>query len=695
MNLPEIRLDRRFLLDFDQAIGKEWLLTNGIGGYASSTISGINTRKYHGLLVAAFNPPVQRWLVLNKLDDEARIGNQKYLLHSNEFNYGITPNGHQFIHAFSLTPFPTYNYVFHGVNLEKTLFIPHEKNEVVVTYTISNPTDEEVCLRISPLVNSRHIYDLTDQTALHWDFTQKSVEHGVTITPSVPLSTLILSSPSGHFVEERKWIKEVYYRVDASRGESCLEDTFRPGWFEFVIAPKVKTRVSILAIASKTDEDALLRSASIPDQKDIEYRYQLEIERRRRLLTTVHERFVDLDMGEWVKWIIQALDSFVVKRKSTGRKSVIAGYHWFEDWGRDALISLPGLTLVRGRFEDARDVLLTFKQYCYKGIIPNRFPDRAGDSPIYNTVDATLWYFNAILQYLKYTLDFDFVQKELWHTLEAIIDSHIHGTLYGIRMDDDGLIAHGPQLTWMDAAVNDWFVTPREGKAVEIQALWYNALKTMELLAKWFNQKEARDQYSWLANRTAQSFDKFWSHNHGYLFDVVHKEESDSSLRPNQIIAASLDFSLLDDAKRKAVVDTSWKELWGKYGLRTLSVADLRYVGEYVGGWDRRNRAYHNGTVWAWLTGPFVTAFLKTRKFAKHWRNFAFKNFLHPLFQEESLRAGLGTISEIFDGDAPHVPRGCIAQAWSVAENFRAFVEEVALKRPPHEQDVFKVIKGG
>jgi glycogen debranching enzyme len=231
---------------------------------------------------------------------------------------------------------------------------------------------------------------------------------------------------------------------------------------------------------------------------------------------------------------------------------------------------------------------------------------------------------------------------------------------------------------------------------VEIQALWYNALKIMELLAKRFDQKEAREQYSRIAKKAAQSFNKkFWSHNHGYLFDVVRKDQSDSSLRPNQIIAASLDFSLLDNTKRKKIVDTSWKKLWGKYGLRTLSADDLHYVGEYVGGWDRRNKAYHNGTIWAWLTGPFVTAFLKTKKYAKQWRNFAFKNFLHPLFQEEPLRAGLGTISEIFDGDAPHVPRGCIAQAWSVAEPFRAFVEDVVLKRPPHEKEVFKVINGG
>ena len=257
-------------------------------------------------------------------------------------------------------------------------------------------------------------------------------------------------------------------------------------------------------------------------------------------------------------------------------------------------------------------------------------------------------------------------------------------------MEDDGLIAHGPQLTWMDATANDQFVTPREGKAVEIQALWYNALKTMELLAKRFDQKE---EYSSIAEKAAKSFiEKFWNPEKGFLFDVVHKEQADSSLRPNQIIAAALDFPILDRTRREEIVEIVWKKLWGTYGLKTLPDDDPRYIGEYSGDWNRRGNAYHNGTIWAWLIGPFTTAFLKTKNYDEYWRNFAFKNFLQPLFQEEIFKAGLGTISEIFDGNPPHSPRGCIAQAWSVAEPLRAFVEDVALKRPPYEQEVLQTL---
>jgi predicted glycogen debranching enzyme len=396
-------------------------------------------------------------------------------------------------------------------------------------------------------------------------------------------------------------------------------------------------------------------------------------------------------MEEWLKWLVLAADSFIVDRESTKMKSVIAGYHWFEDWGRDSLISLPGLTLITGRFEDAKEILLTFKHYCHKGVIPNRFPDHAGDKPEYNTVDATLWYFNAVLQFLKYTGDFEFVRQELWSTLESIIDHHVKGTLYNIHVDEDSLVMHGPQLTWMDVVTDGQPVTPRDGKAVEIQALWYNALKTMQLLATHFNQEREAARYSEMAEKAKKSFlEKFWNPNEGCLYDVIKDKHKDPSVRPNQVIAAALDFTMLDTTKAEQIVETVWKRLWGRYGLRSLAPSDPRYVGRYRGDRRQRDYAYHNGTVWAWFTGPFVTAFLKTKKYVQKWRGFAFENFLKPLFQKETFRAGLGTISEIFDGDPPHEPKGCIAQAWSVAEPLRAYVEDVALKRPPYEQRIFQ-----
>jgi predicted glycogen debranching enzyme len=692
MDLPRIHLEQNAISNFDEAIRREWLVTNGIGGYASSTILGVNTRKYHGLLVAAYNPPVDRWVLFTKLDEEIRTGNETYLLGSNEFRDCINPEGYRFLLDFSLDPFPTYRYVVHGVSLQKTIFVPHGKNATIVTYEVFNPHKEKTSIRISPLVNSRHFHNVTDKDNLDWIFIQKPFEHEIIIQPSIPLSTLIISSSNeGFFVEDGRWVEKIYFRVDASRGESCLDDCFRPGWFEFSVASKERKKFYVLAAAGKNEKEAQNLFSSIHKGQDA--LYGQEIERRKGLLSKFQERYVDLEIKEWLEWLILATDSFLVKRKSTKKKSVIAGYHWFEDWGRDSLISLPGLTLVTGRFDGAREILLTFKRYCNNGVIPNRFPDRLGDTPIYNTVDATLWFFNAILQYLKYTGDFDFVQEELWVTLKSIIENHIQGTVYGIHTEDDGLIAHGPQLTWMDATANDRFVTPRDGKAVEIQALWYNALKTMELLSKRFDQKGEQEKYLSMAEKATKSFkESFWNPEKGFLFDVVRGEQGDSSIRPNQVIATALDFSMLDRKRSEGIIETVWKKLWGTYGLKTISDDDSRYIGEYIGDWNRRGNAYHNGTVWTWLIGPFVTAFLKAKNHEKYWRDFAFENFLQPLFQEGIFKAGLGTISEIFDGNQPHPPRGCIAQAWSVAEPLRALVEDVAFKRPPYEQKVLRIL---
>jgi len=695
VELPKISLGRSVLSDVNEALGREWLVTNGLGGYASSTVLGVNTRKYHGLLVAAFNPPVNRWVLLTKLDEELTIGNETYALGANEFRGVMHPEGYRFLSDFSIAPLPQYRYDVHGVSLNKTIFMPFMKNATVVTYEVSNPLEEKVSVQVSPLVNSRHIYNTTDKDTLPWEFVQKRYGEGVLIEPSDSLSSLILSSGNdGSFVEESWWVKKIFFRVDASRSEGSTDDYFRPGFFKFSVNPKEKKKFYVIAVAGKSEEEAQSLFSSFGNGiEDVDLLYREELERRKGLLEKFRERHNGLDIEEWLKWLIQAADSFIVSRASTEKKSVIAGYTWFDDWGRDALISLPGLTLVTGRFEDAKEILLTFEQYCHNGIIPNRFSDKAGDIPLYNTVDATLWFFNAILQYLKYTGDFDFVRENLWKTMNEIIDFHVQGTIFGIHMEEDGLIAHGPQLTWMDATTIDQFVTPRDGKAVEIQALWYNALKTMQLLAKRFNQGDKAEKFQGMAEKARKSFsEKFWNPKKGFLFDAVNNDGADSTLRPNQLIAVSLDFPLLDSVKREKVVEAVWKNLWGTYGLKTLPDNDSRYIGEYLGDWGHRDSAYHNGTVWVWLLGPFTTAFLKTKNHEEYWRKFAFKNFLQPLFRVQFSQAGLGTISEIFDGDEPHLPRGCIAQAWSVAEPLRVYVEDVALNRPPHEKEILEIL---
>lgn len=695
MDLPKIVLGEDVLSNVDESLGREWLVTNGLGGYASSTVWGVNTRKYHALLVAAFNPPVNRWVLLTKLDEELEIGDRSYQLGANEYRDAMHPKGYNHLQQFAVNPLPVFKYATEGFCLKKTIFMPHMKNATAVVYEAENPLDEKVCIKVSPIVNSRHIYKITDKNRIDWNFTQESDQNTVTIEPSDSLSSLILSSTDdGTFVEKSWWINKVFYRVDAARSESSIDDNYRPGYFKFSVNPEEKKKFCILAIGEKTGKLVHNTLSSFGNAIDITQLYREELERRKALLNLFKERYAGLELQDWSKWIIQAADAFIVSRASTRSKSVIAGYSWFDDWGRDALISLPGLTLVTGRFDDAKEILCTFEHYCKKGIIPNRFSDKAGDIPLYNTVDATLWFFNAVLQYLKYTGDFAFIKEKLWETLNEIIDHHTEGTIFGIHMDKDGLLAHGPQLTWMDATTIDGFVTPRDGKAVEVQALWYNSLKTMQLLAKRFSEKERATKYQSMSEMAKESFlDKFWNQKSGYLYDVVTNDGADSSLRPNQLIAYSLDFPIVDLTIAEKMVDVVWKRLWGEYGLKTLPETDSRYLGEYLGNWKHRDSAYHNGTVWPWLLGPFTTAFLRTKQHEETWRKFAFKNFLQPLFRIQLSKAGLGTISEIFDGDAPHNPGGCIAQAWSVAEPLRAYVEEVALNRPPHEKDVLETVK--
>lgn len=690
IKLPKLHVGIQSLHDATGALQKEWIVTNGLGGFASSTVLDVNTRKYHGLLIAAFNPPVDRRVLLSKLDETIVIDGESHPIGSNEFQHGVYPGVCPFLSHFSMGPFPSHRYDVHAVQFQKTVFMVHERNVTVVRYRVLNPSEKKITIHIAPLVNSRHFHSVTRSEHLAWKFVQKSFGRGVILEPSIQLSSLLLYSSSGRYVAGTgKWVKDVYFRADACRGDSCLDDEFQPGFFEVDVGAKTKARFHIVAAAGKDEQEARATFSSISamDFKKCDAVYGLELERQQNLLRNFRKRYGETPVEDWLKWILLATDAFIVKRRSTNTKSVIAGYPWFEDWGRDALISLPGLTLVTGRFDDAREILLTFTRYCTEGLIPNRFPDFAGDKPVYNTVDAALWYVNAVLSYLKYTGDFNFVQEELWDALKAVLDHHLRGTLYGIHVDTDGLLAHGPQLTWMDVKIGDRFVTPRAGKAVEIQALWYHALKTVEFLARTFHEKGTAEKCSFMAETAKRSFlAKFWNPAKDCLFDVVQGEERDSSLRPNQVIALMLDFSMLDAQRSQKIVQVVWNRLWGPYGLKTLPEDDPRYVGVYRGDRAHRDEAYHSGTVWPWLLGPFITAFLKAHQHDSHWRNLAFETFLQPLFLGEVFQAGLGTVSEIFDGDPPHMSRGCPAQAWSVAEPLRAYVEDVLMQRPPYEQ---------
>lgn len=690
-SLPRIEFRKDALSDVEKGMSLEWILTNGLGGYASSSVLGINTRKYHGVLVASFNPPVDRRVMLSKLDEQFSVDSQIYPLGSNEFSDGIYPKGYENLESFSQFPFPTFTYSVGNMQLTKTIVMPYQKNATVVFYEAFSPLKRSVTLQIFPLVNSRHFHETTNKDKLGWSLFQETASGKTRLQTAKPQSTLIVSSTAGRYVAGKdRWVEGIFFRRDSSQGTACYDDCYVPGGFEIELKPEEKKEFYLVAVADKDAEECEGIHASIRERlRGCETFCQKESGRLVNLLTRFHSQHPTVLQKEWLEWLIIAADSFVVKRSSTRTRTVIAGYHWFEDWGRDSLISLPGLTLVTGRFDDAREILLTFKHYCSNGIIPNRFPDKDGEKPIYNTVDATLWYFNAVLQYLKYTADFNFVQQKLWTTLQSVVDHHMQGTINNIHMDNDGLITHGPQLTWMDAMVGNNPITPREGKAVEIQALWYNALRIMELLANHFGEHDSGEQYRSLAEEAAKSFkQKFWNEEKNYLFDAVTSESRDASLRPNQIFSVSLDFSMLDKTKQAAVVSIVNKKLWVACGLKTLSADHPEYRRRYVGNWAERNYAYHNGTAWPWLIGPFVTAFLKVKNFDPEWRAFAFNNFLQPLFKRRLYDGGVGTLGEVFDGAPPHLPGGCIAQAWSVAEPLRAYVEDVLLERPRLEKKI-------
>ncbi|TET56917.1 glycogen debranching protein [Candidatus Bathyarchaeota archaeon] len=677
------------LNDLAKALNLEWIITNGLGGYASSSVLGTNTRKYHGVLVASFNPPVDRRVVLSKLDERLFADGETYCFGVNEFNKGMTSGNPKYLESFSRFPFPTYTYSTSKAKIEKTIVMPYQKNAIVISYRVKPSFKEKATLRITPLVNSRHFHSVT-RRAEGLKFVCEASPQRVTIETGEPKSILIISSNSGRFILEEKWVNDFFFRVDSSLGTSSLDDCYSPGEFKIDLDPGRETRYQIVVAAGeKIDSTLTVHSTMQSACADFSSYLKKETGRLRNLQTKFAETHPNIALEDWLRWLIVAADSFIVTRGSTKTKTVIAGYHWFEDWGRDSLISLPGLTLVTGRFDAAKEILQTFNQYCLRGIIPNRFPDQDGRKPVYNTVDATLWFFNATLQYLKYTGDFDFVKEKLWTTMQSVIEHHIQGTINDIQLDNDGLIMHGPQLTWMDAIIDGNPVTSREGKAVEIQTLWFNALKIMELLAARFGSNHAAREYHSRAEVARKGFvEKFWNSEKNCLFDVINGEEKDASIRPNQILSVALDFSMLDPEKQSSIVAVVHEKLWAVYGLRTLSTDDSKYQGIYTGGWNARNYAYHNGTVWSWLVGPFVTSFLKIRNFNFNARKFAFKSFLEPLFSEQMLQAGLGTVSEIFDGDPPHLPRGCISQAWSVAEPLRAYVEDISLSRPRYERSI-------
>jgi predicted glycogen debranching enzyme len=659
-----IQFKKDICANLDAALGREWLETNGLGGFASSTIVGLNTRRYHGLLVAALKPPVERFVLLSKMEETLIIDGQAFELSANRYPGVVHPQGFHYLKQFRLDPFPVFTYEIEGIEIEKSVFMIHGENTTVVQYHLKKNNHPErpnrLSLEIRPLIAFRDYHNTTHENgAINTSIKEQLGE--VSIAPYDGLPELYLSHSAAEVMKSGDWYRNFEYQAEQQRGLDFHEDLFNP----LILRFDLKLRRQAAVIASTEPHDA---------ERATEYR-QSEITRRRNVIASTHlEDPLAQDLA-------LAADQYIVSRGD--QKSVIAGYHWFSDWGRDTMIALPGLTLPTGRHDVAKSILRTFAKHVDQGMLPNRFPD-AGETPEYNTVDATLWFFEATRTYLAYSGDLDFVREELYPVLTDIINWHVRGTRYGIKVDPSGLLSSGEQgvqLTWMDAKVGDWVVTPRRGKPVEIQALWYNALCIMDNLAQGFGDEAGAKRYRNMATVASWSFNRlFWNEKTGCLYDVTNGAPPDPSIRPNQIFAVSLPYSMLSTERSKRVVEKVQEHLLSPYGLRSLSPEDPQYRGHYSGGPWERDGAYHQGTVWPWLMGPFITAYLKVNQYSEAARDQALA-WLKPL-KNHLQDAGLGHISEICEGDAPHRPCGCIAQAWSVAEVFRAYVEDVKGTKP-------------
>jgi predicted glycogen debranching enzyme len=655
--------------DLGRALGREWLETNSIGGFAASSIAGLNTRRYHGLLVAATRPPVGRLVLLSKLEETLIIDGRRFELSANQYHGVVHPQGHRCLSRFRLDPFPVFTYEVEGVRVEKSVFMVQGENSTVVQYAVKTGGDGggvargDLRLEVRPLIAFRDYHSTTHENgALNPEVAAE--DSLLTVRPYEGLPALHLAHDADEVERAQWWNRNLEYAAERERGLDYAEDLFSP----FALYFDLSTRSRFTIIASTERRDA----------RDAEAYRRAEVARRSALLAR------SPNGEELVRSLTAAADQYVVSRAEG--KTVIAGYHWFSDWGRDTMIALPGLTLVTGQADVAKSILLEFARHASRGMLPNRFPD-AGEAPEYNTVDATLWFFEAGRALLQYTGDYEFVRRNLYGVLKEIVEWHVRGTRYRIHVDEDGLLfagEDGVQLTWMDARVGERVITPRTGKAVEIQALWYNALRVMESLARVLGFVEDERKFGAMAARARESFDRqFWNEEAGCLYDVVDGEARDGSIRPNQIIAASLTHSMLSPERARHVIAVVERELLTPYGLRSLAASDPQYRGRYEGGPESRDGVYHQGTVWAWLMGPFITAYVKAHGRSPESKRRAAR-WLAP-FGEHLADAGLGHVSEIFDGEAPHAPRGCVAQAWSVAELLRAAVEDV-FERAPAER---------
>ncbi len=658
-------------LEADPHMIEEWLVTNGIGGYASGTVTGAITRRYHGLLIAALPNPLGRMMMLSGLSERLRLPDRRVLYTGAEELAGITPEAALTLSEFRLeSGLPVWRYEVDGFVLEKRLILPNRQNTVHVTYLLLSGKGK-LRLGLRPAMHFRsHDALVSERRSIHYTLSVYEDQFEINAAADLPVLRLIVHGPSTAFTFDRKETSLIPYRTERNRGYEWQGSLWSPGYFRCDLVEGDRT-----TLVASTEEWATIRALS-PEET-----FRAELDRRKLLLKAALPPARTGTAAE----LVLAADQFLItpvgrlaERRLRGSgeegQTVIAGYPWFTDWGRDTMISLEGLTLMTGRRNEAGRILRMFAHYLRDGLIPNMFPEGERDG-LYHTADATLWYFHAIHRYMQMTND-RATLKLLLPKLVEIIEHHRNGTLFGIGMDPkDALLRQGQegyQLTWMDAKVGDWVVTPRRGKAVEINALWYNALR---LIAGWLKeegQEADMHRMNETADRVRESFNRrFWYEQGGYLFDVVDAENggSDNACRPNQVFAISLDHPVLDEARWEPVMKVVTDRLLTPVGLRSLAPGHPDYKAKYYGDLRARDAAYHQGTVWAWLIGPYVDAWIKLNPGKEAEGRGFLAGFVAHLDE-----ACVGSISEVFDAEAPYTPRGCVAQAWSVAEVLRCWV---------------------
>lgn len=652
-------LNKKDFETYDQGITKEWVMTNGLGGYAGSSVIDSPMRKHHGLLIASLWSPIKRYLILSKLNEVITIGDKTYPLHSTKYKTSIT-KGYTNLENFYYDTFPIYTYKVNETLITKEVILKYGVNSVVVKYTITNGSKDSN-LTFTPCFNFKPHGDSSTKETLQFETITE--DNTITLFPKDEDYTISYQISEGGFNQSsNQFDEDNYLDFEVETGMEALDTHFSPVTHTLNIASN-EPNVFYVQCEIVQNNNTLDYSGKSSLEGYFNEVYSNHVQRMNSLISTAE---VESDLG---KRLVISADQFIADRKSTNLKTVLAGLPWFSDWGRDTMIAIGGLTIATKQFDTAKEIIKSFARYINNGLLPNMFPDEGLD-PLYNSVDASLWYFQAIYQYYTATGDKELI-RDLYPTLQIIINAFKEGTDFSIYMDDDGLIHAGSgldQVTWMDVRINGIVVTPRHGKPVEINALWYNGLKIMDSFAKELNLEP---EYYSLTEKVQQSFiDKFWNKETKCLNDVV--DVNDPTIRPNQIYAVSLPFTMLDKQLNQSIVDVVYKELYTPTGLRSLDKHHEDYKGVYTGQLIDRDFAYHQGTSWGFLLGGFIEAY---KKVYPHLQNKEIiEKFISPM--EDHLYTGcLGGIAEIFDGDAPHHHRGCYTQAWSVSETLRIFLE--------------------